>query len=242
MSDAAPRARPPRPARTSLTGGSTAPLPTVDSLKIALGIDEADTSHDAALDNLLGASIAAIENYCDRVFELGDYTQTFTTIDTRNRTLFLKAFPVVSVDSVQRDGADLTGWKLHAEVGELRQPFWRYGYGNYYPWWSPLEDADIVVTYSGGYPPDAWPTQLVDILNQLIADRWNATGGSGLYGDDTGAGGKVKGFTVDGVTVNYDVGNPSTEGASVTSGEIPPELAPYVASLNYYAVRRGWGI
>lgn len=210
------------------------PAPTVDSLKAMLGIAPEDDSKDAAIAAMLEASLAMIETYCGRIFMLDDYEQHFLPIDTRNPYLLLSAFPVELVRSVVRDvGLEqdthletLTGWKVFPQQGILRQ----FGHGCC--WCCGTWDGDTIVDYRGGFPPDAWPADLVDILTRLFFDRWAASGGTGslIAGSSGGGTGEVKSATVDGMRLDYDLGGFSFKGAA----DVPPDLLPYAAALDPY--------
>lgn len=224
-------------------GSRTAAFPTVETLKDMLGIDEDDDSKDGVVAAMLDATLADIENFCGRVFMLDDYTERFSPISARDPNLLLSAWPVESVESVQQDWGmegvpnlvTLSGWRLFADIGVVRQ-------------WAACgcwccEAAEIVVDYRGGFPPDAWPADLVDILTRLFFDRWNATGGTGLLvgGSSGGGTGEIKSATVDGMRLDYDLGGASSmRGAA----DIPPDLLPYAAALaRYRALDRAlWGV
>lgn len=220
------------------------PFPTVASLKAMLGIDAEDETKDAAIQALLDSSLAMIESYCGRIFLLGDYQEHFMPIDTRNPYLLLSAYPVELVRSVFRDVGyeqdtvieTVSGWKLFPQQGILRQ----FSHGCC--WCCGGWEGDTIVDYRGGFPPDAWPADLVDILTRLFFDRWTATDGTGslVAGSSGGGTGEIKSATVDGMRLDYDFG-----GASIKAGEeIPPDLLPYAAALaRYYALDRAlWGV
>ena len=100
----------------------------------------------------------------------------------------------------------------------------------------------MVVEYIGGYPDDAWPADLVDVLMRLFGERWKATGGTGNPADDSTGRGAIKGFAVDGVRIDYDLGDASTGAVlGVESGDVPPDLAPFAAQLEPYVDRRVYG-
>lgn len=235
----------PTPGRRLISSGMRGvPVPTVATLKAMLGIPEEDTSKDAAIAAMLESSLAMLESYCGRIFMLDDYEEHFHPIDTRNPSLFLSAFPVETVRSVTRDlGLEhepyivtLSGWKLFPQDGILQQfahgCCWCCGY------W---ELGDTIVDYRGGFPPDAWPADLVDILTRLFFDRWNATDGGSLTAGSSGGGtGEIKSATVDGMRLDYDLGGATLKGAE----DVPPDLLPYAAALaRWRALDRAlWGV
>ena len=233
----------PHPRRRTSLRSPAVPYPTLDYLKALLGIDSSDTSQDEAIAAMLAACLAMIENYCGRVFEEGDYTEEFAPIDARNPFLMLRAWPIQSVESVTRDGVALTGWRFYAQSGMLLQ--YQHLYCWCHSWYWTQRVADVIVEYVGGYPPDQWPADLVDILTRLFMARWNATGGTGNPADETtsqGAG-AIKGFNVDAVRIDYDVGDKNAAaGDQVAAGTCPPELAPFAAALQPYVDIRVYGV
>lgn len=235
MNTPAPTAR-----RRSNLRSPTVSYPTVEAIKAMLGIAPEDTTKDAAIAQILAASLALIENYCGRTFEEGDYVEQFPPLDARDATLILSAYPVAVVRTVTRDDGitvtPLTGWRLFAQSGMVRQEShghcWCHGH---------FRMAAVSVDYTGGFPPDAWPADLVDVLLRVFMARWNATGGTGNYADEHTGAGAIKTVTVDGMTLAYDLGD-AQAGASVTAGEVPPDLAPYAAELARYRDLRVWGV
>ena len=236
--------------RTSLKSG-TVPFPTVDTIKILLGIDPTDTSKDAAIAVLLAACVAMLENYCSRTFQNGDYVEEFEPLSARDPTLMLSAWPVQTINSVTRDGVALTDYRLYPNTGMLRQ--WVNGSIAYRPpgagwsswswWWCGDHAASIIVDYVGGYPDDAWPADLVGVLLSLFGARWRALGGDGNPANDTTGRGAIKAFTVDATRIEYDLGDSSTGAViGVETGEIPPDLAPFAAQLAPYVDQRIWGV
>lgn len=220
------------------------PFPTVDDLKAMLGIAADDESKDALIQMMLDSSLAMIESYCGRIFMLDDYEEHFLPIDTRNPYLLLSAFPVETVRSITRDYGfenepyvvTIGGWKVFPQQGIVRQ----FSHGCC--WCCVQWDGDTIVDYRGGFPPDAWPADLVDILIRLFMDRWNATGGTGLLvnGSSGGGTGEIKSATVDGMRLDYDVGGASYKAVV----DVPPDLLPYAAALAPYRLldRALWGV
>lgn len=227
------------PARRIIGMTRGVPFPTVASLKAMLRIDAEDDSKDDAIAAMLDASVEMIESYCGRTFMLDDYEQHFMPIDTRNPHLMLSAYPVESVASITRDIGwenepylvSLTGWRLYPQQGIIQQ----FSHGCC--WCCGEWLGDTIVAYRGGFPPDAWPSDLVDIVTRLFMDRWNATDGTGslVAGSGGGGTGEIKSATVDGMRLDYDLGGYSFQGAA----EVPPDLLPYAAALaRYYALDR----
>lgn len=234
--------------RRRVIGSSSrnAPFPTLELFKSILGIALDDDSKDAAIVAMLDSSLAMLENFCGRYFMLDDYRERFSPLDARNPYLLLSAFPVESVASVTQDmGLEgdeylvaVIGWKLFADSGVLRQ------LAPGACWCSSSEWLETVVDYRGGFPPDAWPADLVDILMRLFFDRWAATGGTGtlVAGSSAGGTGEIKSATIDGMRLDYDLGAAaSLRGAAA---DVPPELIPYAAALaRYRALDRAlWGV
>jgi hypothetical protein len=237
MSTPDPTGKVARRRRTDLRS-ATVPFPDIDTIKAILGIDLSDTTNDAQLEALLNSTLAMLEGYCGRTLEEGDYTEEFAPIDSRDNVLMLRAWPTSVVTSVTRDGVALTDWYLDGARGMLTQykpPAYGYRYWMGPSVWRSCRPAlPVIVSYTGGYPLDAWPAALVDVLNCVIRDRW-ATEQPG------GAGGiPVKGFTVDGLRVDYDVNDPD-RGAEVKDGNVPPYLSPYAAQLAPFVDSRVYG-
>lgn len=232
--------------RRLIVGSSsrTAPFPTVETIKATLGIDAEDETKDAAIQLMLDASLGLLEDFCGRYFALDDYRERFGPNDSRLPYLLLSAYPVESVDSVWQDAGlegeslviTVVGWKLFPTDGILRQMA---------PgacWCSTWEGIETIVDYRGGFAPDAWPADLVDILTRLFFDRWAASGGTGslVSGSSGGGTGEIKSATVDGMRLDYDLGGAAYKGVV----DAPPELLPYAAALaRYRALDRAlWGV
>lgn len=214
-----------------------ATLPTLDDIKAALGIDASDTSKDAALTANMQATIAVIEGYLQRGIAFGDEIQNFEPVESRNPKLLLFRFPVTEVRSVTLDGADLTGWRVLKSSGIIE---WRDGCGCPVVHGCCDHEPVIAVDYSGGYPDDAWPADLLDAVMRAFYARWNATGGTGSAADASGTGAAIRGVTVDGLTVQY--GDAGAAAAEFGGGPVPAELVGVAAILDPYRQRYVTGI
>ena len=210
---------------------ATATFPTLAELKEMLGIPPGDTTQDEEIVANMAATIAIVEAYLGRGVAFATETQTFEPVDTRNPKLMLFRFPVSEVTTVTVDGAALTGWRVLKASGILE---WFGVYGARFPHYTYNEAPVVEVAYSGGYPDDAFPPDLLDAILRAFSARWNATGKTGNV-SDMSTGGPIKSVSVDGLAVSY--GDLSASSQDFTGGPVPPELAGVVAMLEPYRQR-----
>ena len=133
-------------------------------MKVAFGIDPADTTHDAQLQMLIDQYSEVIASMCNRVFAKEKVEETWRGDPPpyENTRVFLTHYPVADadIDSVGSiDGApfDAASYELENTSGKLTL----YG-----------ATADpIVVTYTGGYDlPDGAP-QAIKAATQLMVQE-----------------------------------------------------------------------
>ena len=115
-------------------------LTTKDRVKRALAIDIGD--NDDLLEDIIKSVSRMVEDYCNRIFLYGEYTQVFDG-DGRD-IIFLQGFPVYEVKSVRVDGKDITSdCKVNKELGEI---YYEDGFTEGF--------QNIEVVYTCGYDAD----------------------------------------------------------------------------------------
>ena len=212
----------------------TAPFPLLPEVRARLGIAEGDTSKDAQIAATMQSTIALVEGYLGRgIANVPDFTQVFEPVDTRDRRLFLSRFPVQSVTSVTiDDGAAAPGaWRLFGKQGVLELGD---GCAAHFCARLPI----ITVVYSGGYPDEAWPADLLDAVMQVFYGRWARANSTDPAGASAAP---VRSWTADGLTISYADANVGM-GSAYASDVIPPEIAPVAAMLDPYRRRNVWGV
>lgn len=224
-------------ARLAAGAGVRATVPTLDDLKDMLGIPPTDTSMDDEILDGFAATIAIVESYLGRgVAFVADVVQAFEPVDTRVRRLLLFRFPVSVVSQVMVDDQVVTGWRLFPQSGILE---WRgAGACAYMPGACGAEPV-VSVTYSGGYPDDAFPNDLLDAILRAFFARWHATGETGNAADMS-AQGPVRSVGVDGSSITWADHTAITQDAS--GGPIPDELLGVAAQLDPYRQRFVTGV
>ena len=220
----------PAPSILAGTRSATASFPTLEEIKVVLGIDPADTTKDAAITSGVIATIAMIETYLGRGIKRETVIgERFEPIDTRDPKLFLWRFPVESVTEVRVEGAPVAGWRVYPRQGVLNM-----GRGSSMRGECCGEGALTEVDYIGGYADDAWPPDLVEAVMRAFYGRWSVA--FGAAGNAPSPAGRVKSWTADGLSVSMtdpSIGMGSQEAGAV----IPPDLANVAAMLDAYRVR-----
>jgi hypothetical protein len=122
-----------------------AALTTLATLKAELGVT--GSSQDTRLSGLILQVSDAIETFCDRKF----HRRTLTQIVLQpNRTIYLSAWPVVSIASITDSGVAWTtdDYTLDADEGIIKRSLYGVGYGSPcgYDFWSSLS-----IVYTGGF-------------------------------------------------------------------------------------------
>lgn len=217
------------------SGSLTVPFPTLDEVKAALGIEPTDTSKDAAITAGLAATVAMIETYLGRGIAYGPQRQQFEPVETRNPKLMLWRFPIDTVESVTQDGGAVSGWRALHSQGVLE---WGQGCGCYAPRYRCERDPLVVVNYTGGYPDDAWPADLLEAVMRAFYGRWNATGGN-IASTTNGA--PIRSWSADGLTVQYADADVLLSDSTAAS-TVPPDLMGVAAMLEPYRARYVSGV
>lgn len=162
----------------TITPAESRGLVSLDEAKTMLGIDPADTSQDAALQQNISAVSAAIENYCDRIFVRQVYRDQFRFV--RNwidpgDPLYARQFPIATDDetgaalaTITSDGTvvDAERWEADAETGK----FYAID-GAVVDSWT---GTTILIDYTGGYDPI--PADVQAAAFEWIAARYYSVG------------------------------------------------------------------
>lgn len=121
-------------------------LTTLATLKSELGIT--GSGSDTRLSLLITQVSAAIESFLDRRLERRSVTDVFVQ---PRRTLYLSAWPVVSVTSVVENGLTLTTdeYVIDTDAGIITPPLYGVGYGS--PWGYRTYWSSATVVYTAGY-------------------------------------------------------------------------------------------
>jgi hypothetical protein len=164
----------------TVTPASSLALVTLDEAKTELGIDLADTTQDAAVQQVIDRVSQGISNYCDRVFPRQSYTDQYRAVCSwlaPGQPLRTRQAPIglgtggLPVLTVAEDGAtiDPAFWEVDIDTGELYR----------------LDDAGsnvpaswtgnlIVINYDGGF--DTIPADVEGAALEWITGRWTAKG------------------------------------------------------------------
>jgi len=213
-----------------------ATFPTIDEIKLTLGIDPNDVTYDEAIASNLAATISLIESYLGRGIAYADELQEFDPPDTENPALLLYRFPVDVVNEVTVEGQALGGWRVQKRSGIVR---WHEACACTVAHYCCRSAPQIVVDYTGGYPDDAWPADLLDAVMQVFYGRWRASNNTGNIAEIPSGGG-VRSVSVDGLTVQYD--SATFAGSAFAGSVVPPELTGVAAALDPYRARLLTGV
>ncbi len=157
-----------------ITPADSLALVTLDQAKVALGIDPADTSKDALVQQYIDQISAAIDNYCDRTFVRQTYRdQNRYVCNWLNPgdPLLTRQWPIpLDVDglpvlTVTEEGTvvDPAQWEVDTETGSLYR---LDASAMMYPWTSNL----IVLDYDAGY--DVIPADVQGAALQYLSQQW----------------------------------------------------------------------
>jgi len=152
-----------------LTPASSFDLVTLEVAKDELNIDPSDTSQDTRLQRWITSESRHIARYCNRVLVQETVRETFVGIGGAlwwtSEALVLNRRPVQSISSVVIDSTTLgtEEWDVDAEKGLL----YRVASGCRIGWAA----TSVVVTYAGGYPPDAIDEDLQEVCFELLKLR-----------------------------------------------------------------------
>ena len=147
-------------------------LISTDEAQAMLGLTD---DWDGRLPGLVETASALTEEYLNRFLLKQTYTHA---CPASNHILYLKAYPVQSVASITLDGETFADWDLDKDVGIIvRKSGWPPSWTGY------------MVSYVGGYDPDAIPSpirQACALLTLGLHDSIAHTGhqvGSEMIGD-----------------------------------------------------------
>jgi hypothetical protein len=161
-----------------ITPADSLALITLDQAKAALGIDPADTSQDAKLQQQIDAVSAAIDNWCDRIFVRQTYRDQFRyAFNWLNpgEPLQTRQYPIpldtggVPVLVIAENGSTLDAavWEIEIESGSL----YRLNNSAAVSAWT---GTSIVVDYDAGY--DTIPADVQGTALEWLTARWGAIG------------------------------------------------------------------
>jgi hypothetical protein len=149
-------------------------LVSLDDAKVALGIDAADTSQDAALTQQIEATSMAVCNWCDRIFAVQVYRdQLRDAYGAYGEPLVTRQYPIVVADgtslTVSEGGVALnpTLVEVFPEAGEV----YRLDAAAVPSAWGA---ALVVVDYTAGFDPI--PADVQGACLEWLTARWHAVG------------------------------------------------------------------
>jgi hypothetical protein len=213
-------------------------LVTLAKLKDTLGIVTSD--YDSFLTSQIQFVSDAIEAYCSRKFEQGNYVETFYREEWLkenneiNKQLKLFCFPVISVSEVKEFsgpndlvGEAVTDFRLHPQTGLLtrfNQESWYYGANSFYT------GADTIrVTYVGGYA--TVPEIIQQTVISIVGERYNKK----KSGIDINFGSDVQRISIPGaISIDFDYSLQNND-RKTAFGTI---LGNHVNVLDYYRSER----
>jgi hypothetical protein len=160
-----------------VTPAESLALVTLDQAKAALGIDPADTSQDAALQQQIDAVSAAVNNYCNRIFAVQGYQDTLRYVNNwlhAGQPLRTRQFPIVVDDQgvpliavIENGGTlDVTYWEVYPDQGTL----YRLD-GDMTGAWT---GTTMLVDYTAGFDPI--PPDVQGAALEWLTARWHAVG------------------------------------------------------------------
>jgi len=159
-----------------VTPAASVALVTLDQAKAALGIPIENTSQDAALSAQIDSVSAAINNYCNRIFAVQEYTDQIRNVcGYWGEPLVTRQFPIVVDDGVPlvtvSEGGlplDPAYLELHPETGSL----YRLDSASTAPgaWTASL----ILVEYTAGFDPV--PADVQSAALEWITARYSVAG------------------------------------------------------------------
>jgi hypothetical protein len=200
-------------------------LLTRDAVKTRLGVELDDDTYDAKIDAALPLVTEWFEQYCQRGLArrtIADEEVFFNDV----QKIFLWCFPLVSLASVEVDGALVPGssYVLNKKQGYIFPGTMR----------SPVEvGTRLVVSYVGGYDVSEVPADLADAfatavgVKAAVPTASAASGGSGAI-KSIGLGGGA-------LSVAFDTGTAigGISGA-FSVADVPVQVQNYASVLDYY--------
>jgi len=142
-------------------------LTTIERVKRELAITELKDDADTLITELIESVSRMVEDYCNRIFVYGEYTEIFNG-EGQNR-IYLKGFPVYEIKSIKINGEEITDYEKNLQIGEI-----------YYSKGFPFGYQNIEITYTTGYdienPSYKTPPDLEQaIVEEVIARFENLT-------------------------------------------------------------------
>lgn len=127
---------------------------TLSDLKTRLNIDQADTTHDARLNQLINIASTLADRYANRVFEYDGQAEDI--FDADEREIVVTRYPIESVSEVQVRDDVTDAWSI-ADVSIEVPLLGKAGVVHFNP--SPGIPGQLArITYSGGFIlPDQTP-------------------------------------------------------------------------------------
>lgn len=165
---------------------------TLDDLKDWLGIEGID--QDDAIIRAMKVTMAYVERYCNRLF---DYREM------HSERLYLS----------KGNGWQIHLWPIKGDV-YINQAYVDFQVDNqtgvlWWPGYSVHQPAEA--TFSGGYLPDEWPLDLLQVLYNTIKNQWEIQGGNG-----SALGGDISRITIPDVgTITYASGSSSNSNIGI---------------------------
>lgn len=171
-------------------------------MKASLGISSTD--YDVFLTEQLQVVSDAVEGYCNRKFEVGNWVESIyaddVSVDWLTR-IFTRHFPVNTITSIfekadETDtGTELTGYRFQKELGRVSRPdgFFRSG-------------RLLEITYNSGYA--TIPALIQSVVKSVVSERYNKK----LNGIDLSFGSDVQSISIPGtLSISYDYSLSSNE-------------------------------
>jgi len=200
---------------------------TIEEARKRAGLTDTDTSQDAALTLAMALSVAQVENYCDRKILLMVGVEEIFYRHT-SRTVQLERYPLVQVTALLIDDVDWyaappTQYQVDKKLGRVLF----HGSGDCF------EGSTIIVTYDGGYDPEALPPDLELVLWSVFDGLYND--GAGAGGESGGVGGIASIQVPDVGTVRFDNGSGSGVTGNAAVGDLLGPFAPLLQAYVRYS-------
>lgn len=165
-------------------------LDTLSNVKSRLGIT--GTEYDAFLTQQITLVSDVIEAYCRRKFAQKSYIQTFYKSDYRSSSqLELYHYPLISVQSIERDGEELDDdyFRIHKPTARITGID-----GTRF-----FVSEETVVEYTAGYA--TIPSPILAVLDAVVGERYNKKSS----GVDLNFGSDVQRISIPGaISIDFD--------------------------------------
>jgi hypothetical protein len=175
-------------------------LVSLNDMKSYLGLTTTN-EWDVFLTTQIETVSAAIEGYCNRKFEAGNYTETFYIEDFPDdidyKEMMLSVFPINTIASVKQfaDESDtigevITDYRVHKETGIIKR---NLGSRFFY-------EKDILqVEYNAGYAPI--PVLVSSVVYSIVQERFNKK----INGIDLNFGSDIQRISIPGtIGIDFD--------------------------------------